>query len=430
MKHTRIIIFCLFTLMQFNATAQRNFKPGYVVSLKGDTTKGFVDYKKWDQNPQVVLFKLAAIAQQYSPANIKAFGVERFENYETYTGPITTGAVNLRDLSKGIDSSFVTETVFLKSIVKGKNIALYSYKDKIKTRFFISEKNGVPVELKRYVYLDTKRSDRITENNIFIQQLLDLAIKYQPDNNKLADVIKKVLYRADNIEDVVLTIDGSSNQFKKSTGSGGRMALFAGLSANYFKTTVAGSADFLAESDPSHSILPGVNFGVDMYFNKNADNLIFRTEIGLSANNVRLAKVTNQTDNIDTYVRDNKLSFNQFTVTLTPQLIYNVFHKSNFKAYLSGGAQINLTNYSSFDDHLMEYLNNTLIGDTHRTDPYLKTVYFGAIFKAGFVLNNQIELYAGYSTRAYLGNYSQNGQSFNVDCYRAGINYLFGKKQQ
>ncbi|MGY3211043.1 hypothetical protein [Mucilaginibacter sp. HD30] len=426
----QLFAFFLFSLLYSQLHAQGNFKPGYVVSIKGDTTKGFVDYKKWDQNPQIVLFKLAAVAQQYSPANIKGFGIDRFENYEKYTGPITTGAVNLKNLSKGIDTSFATETVFLRSVVKGKNIALYAYKDKIKTRFFISEKNGLPVELKRYVYLDTKRSDRITENNVFIQQLLDLAIKYQPDNGKLADEIKKALYRADNIENVVLTIDGSSNQLKKTTSSGNRMALFAGLSANYFKTTVAGNDDFLAESKPSQSILPGVNFGVDMSFSKNADNLIFRTEIGLSANNVRLAKTTNQADNNNGFVQDNKLSFNQFTVSLTPQLIYNVFHRSNFKAYLSGGAQLNLTNYSSFDDHLMEYLNNTLISDTHRTDAYLKTVYFGAIFKAGVVLNNLVELYAGYSTRAHLGNYNENGQSFNVDGYRVGINYLLGKKHQ
>jgi len=418
----------LFTLLSFQLHAQRNFKPGYVVTLNGDTIKGSVDHREWNQNPQVVGFKLAAVTQQYSTANIKGFGVDQFENYQRYTGPITTGAVGQSKLSSGIDSSFVTETVFLKSIAKGKNIALYSYTDNIKTRFFISENNGLPVELKRYVYRDTKRSDKITESNLFRQQLVELATKYQPGNSKLADEIQKVVYHTNEIEDAVLAIDGSGNLIKKPTLSKGTIVLFAGLSANYFKTTVAGTDDFLVESQPSESILPGVNFGVDMYFNKNAGKLIFRTEIGLSANSVHLAKTTNQTDNGNNYLRDDKLSFNQFTVTLTPQLVYNVFTRSNLKAYLAGGAQINLTSYNKFDRHVVEYLNNSLIGDNQRTDAYLVTVYTTAIFKAGVVLNNRIDVYAGYAARARLSNYNDIGQSFNVDSYRIGINYLFGKK--
>lgn len=426
MKHFYTLL--LFTLISFKLVAQSNFKPGYIVALNGDTTKGFIDYREWNENPRDVSFELAGITKIYSYFNIKAFGVGQFENYQVYTGPISKGAVKPGDLSSGIDSSFAIGTVFLRSIYKGKNITLYSYTDKIKTRFFISEKNGVPVELKRYVYLDNKRSDRITENNFFKQQLLALATAYQPDNSKLPDQIQKVVYRAHDIEDVVSAIDGSSNQLKKSTRSRGGMALFAGLSANYFKTTGAGNDDYLAESEPSQSILPGVNFGIDMYFNKNAGKLIFRTEIGLSANNVHLAQVTSQIDNNVTYLRDYKLSFNQFTATLTPQLIYNVFNKPNFKAYLSGGVQINLTTYKNFDGHLIEYLNNSIIGESHRTDPYLTTLYPGALFKTGFVLNNMVELYAGYSTRAYLSNYNASGQSFNVDCYRVGVNYIFGKK--
>ncbi|MFD0751461.1 hypothetical protein ACFQZS_15020 [Mucilaginibacter calamicampi] len=415
------------TTICFSVQAQRNFKPGYIVSLSGDTTKGLVDYRKWNQNPQEIAFELAGITKQYSYLNIKGFGIDQLEYYQLYNGPISKAAVNLGALSSGIDSSFTTETVFLKRIFKGKNIALYSYTDKIKTRFFISEKNGLPVELKRYVYLDKKRSGKVTEDNVFRQQLLELAVKYQPDNSKLADLIQKVIYRAPEVESVVWAIDGASGQHKKPTSSRGGVTLFAGLSANYFKTTGVGGDDFLADSGPSQSILPGVNLGMDMYFNKSEGKLIYRTEVSLSANNVHLANATSPVANNTGYVKEYNLSFNQFTVTLTPQLVYNVFNKTNIKAYLSGGVQINLTSYNNFDSHLKESLNNSIINDNHRTDPNLTTIYPGAIFKAGCVLNNVVELYAGYSTRAYLSNYNENGQSFNIDSYRVGVNYRFGK---
>jgi len=426
MKYFYSLLFII--AIGFNVQAQRNLKPGYIVSLSGDTTKGYIDYRKWKQNPQYISFDIGGIAQQYTYLNIKGFGIEPYENYQLYSIPISRAAVNPGKLSTGIDSSSATTTVFLRSIFKGKIIALYSYTDKIKTRFFISEKNGLPVELKRYVYLDKKRSGKVVEDNVFKQQLLVLAAKYQPDNNKLADQIKHLPYHAREIEGVVLAIDGSDNQLKKPTGSRGGMALFAGLSANYFKTTGVGNDDFFAESKPSRSILPGVNLGFDMYFKKNAGKLIYRTEISLSANNVNLAKTTYPISNNNNYSEEYKLSFIQTTVTLTPQLIYNVVNKAHFKAYVAGGVQINLTNYNKFVSQLKAYLNNSLIDETHNTNPNLTTLYPGAIFKAGCVLNNLFELYAGYSTRGYLNNYSENGQSFHVDSYRVGINYWFGTK--
>jgi len=31
--------------------AQSNFKSGYIVMPKGDTVKGYIDYREWDNNP-------------------------------------------------------------------------------------------------------------------------------------------------------------------------------------------------------------------------------------------------------------------------------------------------------------------------------------------------------------------------------------------
>ncbi|MDB5026006.1 MAG: hypothetical protein JWP78_3761 [Mucilaginibacter sp.] len=30
--------------------AQSNYKPGYVITLKGDTLPGFIDYREWNSN--------------------------------------------------------------------------------------------------------------------------------------------------------------------------------------------------------------------------------------------------------------------------------------------------------------------------------------------------------------------------------------------
>jgi hypothetical protein len=46
-----------FFLLPFFSLAQTNYKPGYVVTLKGDTLRGFIDYKEWIKNPKYISFK-------------------------------------------------------------------------------------------------------------------------------------------------------------------------------------------------------------------------------------------------------------------------------------------------------------------------------------------------------------------------------------
>lgn len=428
MKHL-YALFCVLTFIQFNAKAQRNFKPGYIVTLSGDTTKGFIDYKEWNQNPRDITFKTTeqASLQQYSPKEIKAFGVNQFDHYQRYIGPVTKGAVDLADLSIGIDSSVVSETIFLRIIASGKNLTLHSYRDKIKTRFFVADRNSPPVELKRYVYLDSRQSDKIREFNFYTQQLLALAVKYAPNNNLLAERIQKLAYRNQDLEDVILKIDGSDNQRKKQTTRRAGISFFAGLSANSNKTSVVEKDPFLGKAAASNTILPGANFGLDVFFNKNVGKWVFRTEVGLSTNKVSFDQKTTQVDYITSYRRDDQLSFNQFTVALSPQLIYNIFNKGNLKTYLSAGAQINFTSYSNFKHDIQEYVNQASVGDTHIDKIALRSIYPNAVFKAGVVVN-QFDIYAAYNTQQRLGNYSSKGYSFNIDSYRVGINYLFGKK--
>jgi len=46
MKHL-VKLLLIFILLPFISTAQTNYKPGYVVTLTGDTLHGFIDYKEW-----------------------------------------------------------------------------------------------------------------------------------------------------------------------------------------------------------------------------------------------------------------------------------------------------------------------------------------------------------------------------------------------
>ena len=81
----RKCLLLFFSVLLFEvAFSQENYLSGYVLTLNGDTLKGYVDYRGWEKNKGVVLFKkeLSDSKIVYAPLEIKGFGVNG-ENYES-----------------------------------------------------------------------------------------------------------------------------------------------------------------------------------------------------------------------------------------------------------------------------------------------------------------------------------------------------------
>ena len=52
-KYCTVVLF----LLPLLSIAQANYKSGYVVTLKGDTLRGYINYKEWGRNPKDIDFK-------------------------------------------------------------------------------------------------------------------------------------------------------------------------------------------------------------------------------------------------------------------------------------------------------------------------------------------------------------------------------------
>src|ERR1700733_3263657 len=102
------LLFLLFLLPLFTL-AQSNYKPGYVVTLKGDTLRGFIDYKGWDSNPTAISFKKAISDNKpkvLTISNIGFFNIEGVAAYQKYTCPISMDATNTAHLGTFRDTSY------------------------------------------------------------------------------------------------------------------------------------------------------------------------------------------------------------------------------------------------------------------------------------------------------------------------------------
>ena len=149
MKHFYQVLLAVMLLPLFSL-AQSNYKPGYIVTLKGDTVRGFIDYKEWNLTPTFINFKTAISdnkSRKFTPAEISFFNINGLEAYQRYTGPISMDVTDERRISNSRDTSFNTVTVFFKVLQKGANLALYSYSDELKLRLFVVEGTDAPVEL-------------------------------------------------------------------------------------------------------------------------------------------------------------------------------------------------------------------------------------------------------------------------------------------
>ncbi|WP_210464637.1 outer membrane beta-barrel protein [Rufibacter roseolus] len=111
--------------------AQTDFRPGYIITLQGDTVKGFLNYRSDIANAKNCVFKKEQDQDKivYTPDQLRAY---RFQDGKNYLSSIQ---FNYR----------LEEDVFIESVSQGL-ISVFYYKEDVKDHFFVSKGNQV-VEL-------------------------------------------------------------------------------------------------------------------------------------------------------------------------------------------------------------------------------------------------------------------------------------------
>jgi hypothetical protein len=404
-------------LLPLFVNAQSNFKPGYVVGLKGDTLKGFIDYREWDKNPTDVRFKAAtdnADAKKISPADVLAFGITGFEYYERYSLRISQGQTDVSKLAIGVDTGFLVSNVFLQRIVDGGNLVLYSYKDDIKTRFFIKERTEAkPVELVYQVYLNPADVTQIVNQPRFQNQLYLLAQKYKPNDNKLTGRIELTEYDQPGIEAIINAINGIGKQTHRA-GDAKSTRFFAGLGVRRSTANYEGNIALAEGATGKASFSPVAGFGFDLFVNPNVRRLLVRVELSFET-----AKYQTTT-NTPFYAQH---TFDQFTGTLTPNIIYNFYNTDAFKFYMGAAASFNFSHYG-YSTYRFALGSDPNLTDVYTNYPNMANAWTRFTGKAGIVLNNRVDVYIGYSPYSVVTDHYGN-LSGAVNGAQLGINYLF-----
>jgi len=414
-----LYLFAFFLSVSLSSFAQSNYKPGYVVDLKNDTLKGFIDYQEWEINPKEFTFKSnlnQSEPQTFSIDDANAFGITGAEYFQKFTFSKTTASTNLNKISVKLDTTRIQDTAFLKIIIKGKNVSLYSFTDKIKTRFYVlNSKDIQPVELGYYLYYLKEDNNAYQTLYMFRSQLQDLADNYNVKSEKLTPKIERAKYQEDDIKEIVGAINGglSSQNFEPSNVSGFR-ALMGGA-ARFNQLVTGGGNVFFPDGTSANAVSPVVSVGIDYFINKHTQKVIFRVETELTS-----AHLTIPPTAVNGGGTTASLDFKQFNISLVPQLIYNVYSTDKLKVFINGGVGFNFSAYSKYN-YLLNFNNVSSVANLNF--PGFNKYYDDFRVKAGFVISNKIEIYASHSFSAPLT--SSAAYSASISFYQGGINYLF-----
>jgi hypothetical protein len=423
-KLVYVFVFFFF-LLPYLSRAQSNFKPGYVVNLKGDTLRGFIIYKEWNNNPQSIVFKTQLgqnDPQTFTAMQATAFGITGQTYYESHKVSISQDTVNVTSLRSQIDTITKNETVFLKVIIKGSRVAMYTYTDDIKSRYYLLEEGqSQPYELMYHAYYNSYQSATVQYVKRFRMQLQNLLQK-----NNIADVhlIRRVSqseYYESEIAEIIGKINGNSGKQFQAPGLFGTR-WFAGAALNNSKFQFSGEF-VLANAPASNSALPKLDAGIDFLFNKNVQQLYLRLEGVFSYGHYDFSFYNSGSI---PYEGTSSLNFKMYNTALVPQVVYNVYNAEKLKVFIDAGVAINIAFY---DHHqLITNYGGSFPNAEYDNYPQFVKNYFSFPLKAGFAFNKKLEIFMCYVPPTNIAYVSQalTFQS-NIGSYSAGLNYYFGK---
>lgn len=140
----------VFALSAFQAIAQERFKPGYLVSLQGDTLRGSLLYEDWEHSPVEVAFKnKSGEVKTLTPSDVRAFFVEN-ETYETLNARVLL----IADIAYAAPpDQYETYRLFGRRLWKGGDMSLFlvQLEGENRQRLLI-QRGGEPVELSYFRY--------------------------------------------------------------------------------------------------------------------------------------------------------------------------------------------------------------------------------------------------------------------------------------
>jgi hypothetical protein len=417
----RCLIAFLILFIPFISPAQKNFQPGYIVNLKGDTISGSIDYKEWHYSPNHILFKpsgTSAEAKEYSVNDISSFGITGMEAYRRSIVKISLHPAKVSELQSR-DTSWKTDTVFLKLVQAGKIVSLFSYEDIIKERFYILEEGKLqPTELEIREYIKDGSTSLIRED-FYKGQLKDLMYIKSLATNTLSERIDEAAYEERDLKKIILLMNKTGKDDQVTEKKSSKINWFAGAGLQQDELIFGGDIAFATRSvSNSTTWLPKISAGLDLFANPNVGKLFYRVEAGYQLNKATSTAQLN-------YDVKAVYTYSASTISLQPQLNYCVYNSARLKIPIGVGLAYNRMIYSK-----NQYKKVYATGEEGNiVDNWLELKKSATTFfaRGAFAFSNKIEASLLYRIPTSLTNTA--GYGLSTSSMQLQVYFLFRKRK-
>ena len=325
------------------------------------------------------------------------------------------------------DTTYKNATVFIRILQKGKNLSLYSYTDNLKVRFYIGEApDYMPMELMYRLYYNysgnvIKGQSGVTVNeNTYQRQLFALANKYRVLDDAMQRDIERADYTEDNMVSIVNRINKvSKTEYVKSGLSRGPVFnVFVGAGVNIDNISTADGTPYQAGGGKSYtSTGVMVSGGVNFFLNPAVRRFQLRVEVGVAQSQFRSLYDLK----VSPYIPF-KASFDELSVNVAPQVLYNFYNAENFKVYASVGFLLRYFKFSNAYFGSQSQPNSAT--DIEKNDPYwFVSSQNSVMFKAGLQIHKNWGIFAQYLVSQPITQ--DTYWSLSSKCQQFGINYYF-----
>jgi hypothetical protein len=148
-----------------------NFQPGFIINRSGARIDGSVDYKHWERNPDVIMFKdHGNSVHEYAPPDILGFGVAGTV-FESALVEIEVSARTTGQLTDNPKLNIELKNVFLQALILGEK-SLYLFRDQFDNdHFYLMQGQEYELLVYKKYFVNHQGSRVISENNKYRGQL-------------------------------------------------------------------------------------------------------------------------------------------------------------------------------------------------------------------------------------------------------------------
>jgi hypothetical protein len=332
----KTLVSFFFLLFINNTYSQENYLPGSILNLSGDTLKGFIDYRNWENNPMKISFRESVSSPViiYSPNTISGFLVHN----ELYISAVVEAEISptqFEELKVDPNIRIRKDTAFLQVMFHGtKNLYYYSDKNGKQNYYLKQWPDFELLVYKKYLKQEMKSSgtsstiNLIQENKRFIGQL---ALYFQ-DCPSLQPQINAATYSQKSLEDLFKAYYKCSGSKINYQYIPEKPVIFfgaiAGLSITTLNLSSSGNSwEYIANVDYSTSCNFSAGLSLDLLLARNQRKWSLYNELILSSYNV-----SSHSENIENankyFIYDTKIGYSYIKLNNMMRYTYPVNEKT------------------------------------------------------------------------------------------------------